>query len=61
VAIVHPSHPFAKKSKLTVAEWAQQPIVFHDEPSPGRETVLKIVQEQNITLNVRLAIPSLTA
>jgi len=60
MAIVHPSHPFAKKSKLTVAEWAQQ-IVFHDEASPARETVLKIVQEQDITLNVRLAIPSLTA
>jgi DNA-binding transcriptional LysR family regulator len=59
VAIVHPSHPFAKKSKLTVSEWAQQPIVSHNEPSPARERVVKIVEERDVTMNVRLAIPSL--
>ena len=59
VAIAHPSHPVAKKSKLTVAEWAEQPIIFHNEPSPARERVIKIVEERKATMNVRLAIPSL--
>jgi len=59
VAIVHPSHPFAKKSKLTVSEWAKQPIVFHNEPSVARERVMKIIDERHLTMNVRLAIPSL--
>lgn len=59
VAIMHPSHPYAKKAKLTVAEWAHQPIVFHNEPSPARERVIKILEERQLTLNVRLAIPSL--
>jgi len=56
---VPPSHPFAKRSKVTVAEWAQEPIVFHNEPSPARERVVKIVEERKAVMNVRVAIPSL--
>jgi DNA-binding transcriptional LysR family regulator len=59
VAIVYPSHPFAKRSKVTVAEWAQEPIVFHNEPSPARERVKKILEERKVVMNVRIAIPSL--
>jgi DNA-binding transcriptional LysR family regulator len=59
VAVVHPSHPYAKKAKLTVSEWAEQPIVFHSEPSQARERVMKIVDSRGVKMNVRLAIPSL--
>lgn len=59
VAIVYPSHPFAKRAKITVAEWAHEPIVFHNEPSPARERVKRICEERKIVMNVRIAIPSL--
>jgi len=59
VAIVHPSHRFANRSKVTVAEWAKEPVVFHNEPSPARERVVKIVAERNAVMNIRVAIPSL--
>jgi DNA-binding transcriptional LysR family regulator len=59
VAIVHPSHPFAKRPKVTLAEWAREPIVVHNEPSPARERVMKMVDERHAVMNVRMAIPSL--
>lgn len=59
VAILAPSHPYAKRDKLTLAEWAAQPIVFHGDPSPARERVLRYAEERKITLNVRLSVPSI--
>ena len=59
VVIVQPSHPFAKRRKVTVAEWAVEPIVFHNESSPARERVKKATDERKIAMNVRIAITSL--
>lgn len=57
--IVQPSHPFAKRRKVTLAEWAQEPIVFHNEPSPARERVTKAAEGRKVVMNIRIAIPSL--
>lgn len=59
VAIVAPAHPFARRDKLTLAEWAREPIVFHSDPSPARERVMRYADERKITLNVRVTVPSI--
>lgn len=59
VVIVYPGHRFAKKQKLTVAEWAQEPIVFHNDPSPARERAVRSAEERKAPLNVRVAVPTL--
>jgi DNA-binding transcriptional LysR family regulator len=59
VAILSPAHPFAKRDRLTLAEWAREPIVFHSDPSPARERVMRYAEERKITLNVRVTVPSI--
>jgi DNA-binding transcriptional LysR family regulator len=59
VAIVHPAHPFARKPKVTVAEWAREPIVFHNDPSPARERAIHLAEKRNTPLNVRIAVPTI--
>src|SRR5260370_26059553 len=36
VAIVSPDHRFARRAKITIMEWAEEPIIVHSEPSPPR-------------------------
>jgi DNA-binding transcriptional LysR family regulator len=59
VVVTHPSHPFAKKKRITVVEWAREPIVFHNDPSPARERALALAEEHRVHLNVRVAVPTL--
>jgi DNA-binding transcriptional LysR family regulator len=59
VVIVYPGHPFAKKTKVTVAEWAQEPIIFHNDPSPARERAVRAAEERKTPMNVRVAVPTL--
>jgi DNA-binding transcriptional LysR family regulator len=59
VAILSPAHPYAKRDKLTLAEWAREPIVFHSDPSPARERVVRYAEERKIALNVRVTVPSI--
>lgn len=59
VVIVYPTHPFAQRRKVTVAEWAREPIILHSEPSPARERAIRLAEERKSPLNVRVAVPSL--
>ena len=59
VVIVHPHHRFAKKVKVTFAEWAQERIIFHNDPSSARERAIRYARERKLTLNIRVAVPSL--
>jgi DNA-binding transcriptional LysR family regulator len=59
VVIVYPGHPFARKAKVTVAEWARGPIIFHNDPSPTRERAVRAADERKTPLNVRVAVPTL--
>ena len=59
VVIVSPDHPFAKKPKVTVAEWAREPIILHSDPSPARERATRLAEQRKTPLNVRIAVPSL--
>src|SRR5690349_4315146 len=51
VAVVRPDHPFAKRSKVGLAEWAKQPIIVHSDPSPARDRVLRRVEERHHAFN----------
>ena len=59
VMLVPPSHPFAKRRQVTMADAAGVPVVAHNDPSPARERVLRLFEEQHITLNMVIALPSL--
>ena len=59
VAIVAPTHPFAKRATLKIADWAREPIIFHNESSPARERAIRLAEQRQSPLNVRLAMPTL--
>lgn len=59
VLLVPPSHPFAGRRQVSMADVAGEPVVAHNDPSPARERVLRLFEEQQITLNMVIALPSL--
>ena len=59
VLLMPPSHPFAKRRQVTMEEVAGEPVVAHNDPSPARERVLRLFEEQQIQLNMVIALPSL--
>ena len=59
VLLVPPSHPFAKRKQVSMADVAGEPVVAHNDPSPARERVLRMFEEQHITLNMVISLPSL--
>ncbi len=59
VMLVPPNHPFAKRKQVSMADAAGVPVVAHNDPSPARERVLRLFEEQHIALNMVIALPSL--
>jgi DNA-binding transcriptional LysR family regulator len=59
VVVVSPRHRFAKQAEVSFTEWAREPIIFHNDPSPARDRALRLAEEDNAPLNVRVAIPTL--
>ena len=59
VLLVHPTHPLAKRRQVTMAEVARESVVAHNDPSPARERVLRLFEEQQIPLKMQIALPSL--
>ena len=59
VMLVHPSHPLAKARSVTLAECARQTVIAHNDPSHVRERILRQFQEQGITANILISLPSL--
>jgi DNA-binding transcriptional LysR family regulator len=59
VVVTYPGHPFGKQEKVSVAEWAREPIIFHNDPSPARERAIELAAKHTTALNVRVAIPTL--
>ena len=59
VLLMPPTHPFAKRKQVTMADVAGEPVVAHNDPSPARERVLRMFEEQHIVLNMVIALPSL--
>jgi DNA-binding transcriptional LysR family regulator len=59
VLLVSPAHALAKRRQVSMAEVAAHPVIAHNDPSPARERVLRLFEEQQIPLNMVIALPSL--
>jgi DNA-binding transcriptional LysR family regulator len=59
VMLVHPAHPLARRRQVTLAEFARQTVIAHNDPSPARERVLRLSRERHIPINILVALPSL--
>jgi DNA-binding transcriptional LysR family regulator len=59
VLLVSPAHTLAKRPQVSMAEVAEHPVIAHNDPSPARERVLRLFEEQQIPLNMVIALPSL--
>ena len=59
VLLVKPDHPLAGKREITMEEMGRQTVIAHNDPSPARERVLKLYEERQAPLNIRLSLPSL--
>lgn len=61
VLLVRPDHPLASKKQITMEEMGRQTVIEHNDPSPARDQVLKLYEERQAPLNIRLSLPSLDA
>jgi DNA-binding transcriptional LysR family regulator len=61
VMLTHPSHPLASRRQVTMAEFAHENVIAHNEASPARERVLRFFEQRHEPINIRLALPSLDA
>jgi DNA-binding transcriptional LysR family regulator len=59
VALVHPSHPLARRKQISMAEFAQETVIAHNERSPARERVLRLFEQRHTPLNIQVALPSI--
>jgi DNA-binding transcriptional LysR family regulator len=59
VMLAHPSHPLASRPQVTMAEFARETVIAHNEASPARERVLRLFEQRHETINIQIALPSL--
>ena len=59
VLLVSPNHELSKRRQVSMDEVGRCPIVAHNDPSPARERVLRLFEENHIALNMVVALPSL--
>jgi len=59
VLLVPPSHRLADRRQVTMEDIAEEPVVAHNDPSPARERVLRLFEEQHVPLHMVIALPSL--
>jgi DNA-binding transcriptional LysR family regulator len=59
VLLVSPTHPFARRSQVTMEDVAGEATVAHNDPSPARERVLRLFEQRRIALNIVISLPSL--
>jgi DNA-binding transcriptional LysR family regulator len=59
VLLVSPSHPLAGRAEITMEEMGQQSVIAHNDPSPARDTVLRLYEQRHAALNICMSLPSL--
>ena len=59
VLLVDPSHPFAKRGTVPMAEFAHETVIAHSDPSPARDQVLRQAELRHAPINIQIALPSL--
>lgn len=61
VMLAHPRHPLASRKQVSMAEFAKETVIAHNEASPARERVLRLFERKHEALNIQMALPSLDA
>jgi DNA-binding transcriptional LysR family regulator len=61
VMLASPSHPLATRRQVTMAEFAHENVIAHNEASPARERVLRLFEQKHEPINIQIALPSLDA
>jgi DNA-binding transcriptional LysR family regulator len=59
VMLVHPSHPLAESTEVTLSECARQTVIAHNDPSHVRDRVLRLFEQHHIPANILVSLPSL--
>jgi DNA-binding transcriptional LysR family regulator len=59
VLLVYPGHPFAGRNTVPLAEFANETVIAHSDPSPARDQVLRQAELRQAPINIQLALPSL--
>ena len=59
VLLVYPGHPFAGRDMVPMAEFAQETVIAHSDPSPARDQVLRQAELRHAPINIQIALPSL--
>ena len=59
VMIVYPSHVFAGRESVPIAEFANETVIAHSDPSPARDQVLRQAELRHAPINIQIALPSL--
>jgi len=59
VLLVYPGHPFAGRETVPMAEFAQETVIAHSDPSPARDQVLRQAELRHAPINIQIALPSL--
>lgn len=59
VLLVHPTHRFAGRATVSMGEFASEPVIAHNDPSPARERVLRQSELRHAPINIQIALPSL--
>lgn len=59
VMLVHPTHPLAGNTEVTLAECAHHTVIAHNDPSHVRDRVLRSFEQQHIPPNILVSLPSL--
>ncbi len=57
--LIHPAHPLARRSSVTMEEVGRQTVIAHNEASPARERVLRLYEQHHTSINIQIALPSL--
>ena len=59
VMLTHPTHPLARRRRITMEEFGRQTIIAHNDPSPSRERVLRLFEQKHAPINIQMSLPSL--
>jgi DNA-binding transcriptional LysR family regulator len=60
--LLHPSHPLAGRSRITMEEFHEQTIVIHNDPSPARDRFIRLFAERELPITkAMISLPSLDA
>jgi len=61
VMLMHPSHPLAKRTQISMEEFGRQTVIAHNEASPARDRVLRLYEQRDTSINIQIGLPSLYA